>query len=548
MKASDLLLACLAAHGVDRIFGVPGEENADVMLSLPDSTVDFVVTVHEQTAAFMADMHGRLTGTPGVCLATLGPGATNLMTAVAQANEDHSPLIAIVGQADRGRLHKPSHQNIDLVEMFRPATKWATTVREADAIPEVVAMAFRIAREGVPGAVLIELPEDVAKEETTMTPVVAPCLVRATGTTTEALDQMLDLLAQAERPILLAGHGAMRVGCEAELAAFLDATGLYAATTFMGKGAVSDRHPRSLHCVGLGMRDIAIAAFEQADLVLTLGYHMIEWAPAKWNLGRRKKVVHIGVQRAVIDSDYLPDMELVGSLAATLSSLTSRLGDRHRKPEPYFEAVRQRIDDDLARDRRDDGFPVKPARILDDLRHVLDDDDILISDVGAHKMWVARQWPTYTGRTCFISNGFASMGGSLPGATEAKRLHPERKVVAVLGDAGFYMSAAALVPAVQLGTPFVAVVWADGEYGLIRWKQEMAFGRHAHTALALPDIAEVARAYGCRAQTLGATADLRPTLEAALAHTEGPPTILVVPVDYSVNMDLFHRLGTLTSH
>ena len=320
MKVSDLFLKSLENHGVKYIFGVPGEENADLMISLLDSSIQFITCVHEQSAAFMADMYGRLTGEPGVCLATLGPGATNLLTGVANANMDHVPLVAVIGQAETSRLHKESHQNMDSVDMYKPVTKWSVTIREADVIPEVLSKAFKVAMRPKAGAVLIELPEDIAKHDTQVSVLAQHHHIeRGVGDTSG----LVEMLLAAKNPLLLVGFGAVRERCDAELREFMDKTGIYAATTFMGKGVVDDRHPQSLHCVGLGMKDIAVEAFDAADLVICVGYGMVEWHPERWNTKGNKKIVHIDYLPAEVDYRYNPDLEIIGSIKVALQTFES---------------------------------------------------------------------------------------------------------------------------------------------------------------------------------------------------------------------------------
>lgn len=541
MKASDLFLKCLEKLGITAMYGVPGEENADLMISLLDSSIEFISTRHEQTAAFMAEMHGRLTGVPGICLATLGPGATNLLTGVAQANMDNSPLIAIIGQADTHRLHKTSHQNMDSVDMYKQVTKWSTTIRDANTIPEVISKAFKIATSGKPGAVLIELPEDIAKHDTNSQPLKPFQKALEIGTSDSQVKKVLDLLKASKKPILLIGDGAVRTECDHSVRTFLDKTGLYSAHTFMGKGVVSHLYDRSLHCVGLGMKDVVIEAFSEADLVITLGYDLVEYPPSRWNQGTDKKIIHIAADVAEVDQAYIPDIELVGHLPTIMSEINQKLIADHKRTDPYLKPIQDKIRADVRGDISDDSFPMKPKRILHDIRSTLADDDILVSDVGAHKMWVARQYGARQSKTCFISNGFCSMGGSMPGALEAKRLYPNKHVVAVCGDGGFMMSIQALITGVQIGTPFVVVLWEDDYYGLIKWKQEMAYDKFSHVKLDNPDLRALAEAYGCHSVRIEHTQDFIPQLERALTITDRP-SVLVVPVDYSENMKLFHHL------
>ena len=547
MKASDLFLQCLEAQGVDRIFGVPGEENADIMISLLNSRIEFITCRHEQSASFMAGMYGHLTGKPGVCLATLGPGATNLLTGVANSNMDHAPVVAILGQASTHRLHKESHQNMDAVNMYQSASKWATSIRDADSIPEVVRKAFKLAAASKPGATVIEVPEDIAKMEVEAAPLPAPNQDYEECPSPKQVHKALALLAASETPILLVGGGCVREACDSEVTAFVERTGMYAAATFMGKGALSAQHDHSLFCVGMGMKDIALEAFDAADLVICAGYDMVEWPPARWNEKQDKKIIHIDTLPAEVDQNYIPDVELIGNVTGALHMLNERLDDAHQKSTPAFAGVRQRIQGELDEHCHDSDFPVKPQRILWDLRAVMAADDILISDVGAHKMWVARQYPTYQSNTCFISNGFCSMAGSIPGAFAAKQLHPVKNVVALCGDGGFMMSIQAIPTAVRYGVAFTVLLWEDDFYGLIKWKQESHYDKFSNVALHNPDLVALSQAFGCHAIRITAADQMQDALKQAFTNKD-KPTVIVVPVDYSENMKLTKHLGEIVSH
>jgi len=546
MKASDLFLKCLEAEGVDAIYGVPGEENADIMISLLDSPIKFIPCRHEQTASFMADMHGRLTGKPGVCLATLGPGSTNLITGVANANMDHSPLIAIIGQADTNRLHKESHQNMDSVDMYKAVTKWATTIREADVIPEVIRKAFKLATGNKPGAILIELPEDIAKHESKQHPIKPPAPIKE-GVELKRAQEALKLIEKSERPLLLVGNGCVRERCDKELLKFIEHTGIYAADTFMGKGAVPADHPQSFHCVGLGMKDISVEAFDLADLVICAGYDLVEWAPERWNPKGNKTIIHIDTLPAEVDQHYIPEIELVGNIDEIFAMMNNHLDDKHKKECPKFAKIHERIIADLSALHHDDSFPVKPQRALHDLREVMTGNDILISDVGAHKMWVARQYPTYKSKTCFIFNGFCSMGGAMPSAITAKHCYPDRNVVALCGDGGFMMSIQAVSTAVTYNVPITIIVWEDDKYGLIKWKQEAAYKKISHIDLDNPDLAKLAEAFGCHSIRINAANEMTPALQKAFSNKD-KPTVIVIPIDYSENMKLTERLGEIVAH
>ncbi|HYH49827.1 MAG TPA: acetolactate synthase large subunit [Acidimicrobiia bacterium] len=546
MKASDLVLRCLEAEGVEYIFGIPGEENADIMMSLLDSPIEFVICRHEQGAAFMADLYGRMTGKPGVCLGTLGPGATNLLTGVANANMDHSPVVAITGQGSTTRLHKESHQAMDVVAMFTPVTKWATTVARPENIPEIVRKAFKIAAAEKPGATLIELPEDVAGAEIDDEPIVPGVKIRRPVPDEKTIAAALELLAAAKKPVVLVGNGCARTRVTKQLNRFVDETGIYAAMTFMGKGVVSDRHPQSLYAAGLGIKDHVMKVFDAADLVIAVGYDMVEWHPSKWNPGGDKKILHIDFAPAEVDGAYRPTVECVGDVAACLWAINEGLTDHHRKDDvKAFRQVRERLTEELTVEGcSDDGFPMKPQRILRDVRLELRDDDVLISDVGAHKMWTARQYTTYEPNSCIISNGFCSMAMALPGSIGAKLARPDANVLALQGDGGFMMNVQELATAVQYGIPAVQLVWEDSEFGLIRWKQEMQFKGHSHTEFRNPDLVKLAAAFGAWSKRINKPSELRPALRKAFSITDRP-SVIVVPVDYSENLKLTRRLGEL---
>ncbi|HSP37298.1 MAG TPA: acetolactate synthase large subunit [Frankiaceae bacterium] len=549
MKASDLFLRCLEAEGVEYIFGVPGEENADVLISLRDSRITFVPTHHEQGASFMADVYGRLKGLPGVCLSTLGPGATNLVTGVANANMDHSPVVAITGQGATTRLHKESHQAMDVVALFDPVTKWASSIRDETTIPEVVRKAFKLAQAEKPGATHVELPEDIAKHEVHESPIQPPEQVRRPVPDAKGIQAALDLIARSERPVLLVGHGCVRTRVSKQLCRFVEQTGIYSASTFMAKGVLDDRNPRSLYAAGLGSRDYVTEVFESSDLVIAIGYDMVEWHPERWNIGRPKRILHIDFDPAEVDGAYQPTVEVIGDVAAALWALNESLGDEHRFDDiDSWMRVRKDLDFEInVEHAEDDCFPVKPQRILTDLRSVLRDEDIVISDVGAHKMWVARHYPAYQPNTCIISNGFCSMGIALPGGIAAKLVRPDLNVVSVVGDGAFLMNLQEMATAVRLGVSPVYLVWEDGGFGLITWKQEIEFGRHFGTDFRNPDFVGISRAFGAVAERIEAAEDLKPALERAFT-VKDRPSVIVVPVDYSENIKLTRRLGQLLAH
>ena len=548
MKASDLFVKCLEAEGIEYIFGVPGEENADFMLSLEASTqIRFILTRHEQGAAFMAEAYGRLTGNPAGCLGTLGPGATNLLTGVADANMDRAPVLVLTGQGATTRLHKESHQIMDVVAMFEPVTKWATTILDADTIPEITRKAVRVARGEKPGAVHIELPEDIAKEESSKTPL-TPRRYRRSVPDAQVVDKAFEMIRSAKRPIIIAGNGCIRRRASAELRQFCEATGIGVLNTFMAKGAVDPDAPYSLFTIGLGAKDRANYAIDDADLVITLGVDMVEYHPSLWNADGTKKIIHADFIPAEIDENYLPEVELIGDLAQTLEMLNARLGRLESSPAFDLDGQRKVRDavladfseyaNDTARDR------IRPQKVLWDVARALNPEDVVLSDVGAHKMWIARYLNRQEPNTCLIPNGFCSMGFALPGAIGAHLVDPGRRVLAISGDAGFLMNVQEMETARRLNSNIVAMVWEDHAYGLIEWKQQNQFGRHTELSFGNPDWLGLAAAFGWDGQYINVSDEVLPALERALNH-QGP-SLLVVPIDYRENRILTRKLGDLS--
>ena len=548
MKASDLFVRCLEAEGVERIFGVPGEENADVMISLTESSIEFVLCRHEQAAAFMADAYGRLTGKAGVCLGTLGPGATNLVTGVADANMDRAPLVAIIGQASTRRLHKESHQNMDAIAMYQPITKWAQSINHPSNIPEVLRKAFKLAEAEKPGATVIELPEDLAEEDVDSVPM-TPLKTRRPAADHKVIAQAAELIGEAKNPLILAGNGAVRKRAAKQLRRFAHKTGIGTVNTFMGKGAVPRADPHCLFTIGLQSNDHINAAIDEADLIISVGYDLVEYSPLHWNKTAGKAIIHIDFWPAEIDESYAPTVEIVSDVADALWQLNEEVNRRYANRLPLFNiagraALRERILADFAMEKDDESFPMKPQKILWDTRAVMGPDDILLSDVGAHKMWISRYYQCDEANTCLISNGFCSMGFAFPGSVGAKLAFPERRVLSISGDAGFLMNVQDLETAARYKISTVAMVWLDGEYGLIKWKQQNMFGgKHSDLAFGNPDFEQLARAFGLWGRTLTGPGQLTEALEEAF-HQEGP-AILAVPVDYAENQKLTKRLGEL---
>lgn len=548
MKASDLLVKCLEEEGIEYIFGVPGEENAQFMMSLTGSEkIRFVLTRHEQGAAFMAEVYGRLTGNPAGCLGTLGPGAANLITGVADANMDRAPLLALTGQGSTDRLHKESHQIMDVISMFRPVTKWSTTIMNPHTIPEIVRKAVRLIRTEKPGAVHLELPEDVAAMETSAT-VMTPRRFRRSVPDSKIVDKAFAMLGQSRRPVIVAGNGCIRKRASKQLRIFCEKTGIGVISTFMAKGCVDMDADYCLYTIGLGSKDRISRAIDDADLVITLGFDMVEYDPRRWNEKRDKRIIHADFLAAEIDAHYHPEAELIGDLAHALWMLNERVDEFGL---PAFDlagqrACREAMAADFA-EHKDDATvgKIRPQKALWDVRRVMGPHDILLSDVGAHKMWIARHYHCHEPNTCLIPNGFCSMGFALPGAIAAHIVHPDRRILAIAGDGGFLMNVQEMETARRLNSNIVVMIWEDGGYGLISWKQDTHYGRHTDLSFGNPDWLTLAAAFGWYGHYVANSADLAAALETAFG--EAGPSLVVIPIDYRENEILTKKLGEITS-
>ncbi|MEA5464205.1 acetolactate synthase large subunit [Leptothoe sp. PORK10 BA2] len=532
MNTAELLVRCLENEGVEYIFGVPGEENLQVLQALKQSSIQFVTTRHEQGAAFMADVYGRLTGKAGVCLSTLGPGATNLITGVADANLDRAPLVAITGQVGTDRMHIESHQYLDLVAMFAPVTQWNTQIVRPSNTAEIVRKAFKIAQTGDPGAVHIDLPENIADMEVTGKPLTCDGNEK-TFAAFNTIQKAAEAISQAKKPLILVGNGAIRARASEAIMKLVEELQIPVTNTFMGKGVVPYQHPLSLWTVGLQQRDFISCAIDQSDLVIAVGYDLVEYPPKKWNPEGHIPIIHVGLLPAEIDSSYMPVVEVIGDISDSLEEILKRV---ERKPQSSypFQAVRDEMRADYAQYRDDMAFPIKPQKLLYDLRQVMGPEDIVLSDVGAHKMWIARNYHCERPNTCLISNGFASMGIAIPGAIAAKLVNPQRKVVAVTGDGGFMMNCQELETALRLGTPFVTIIFNDGGYGLIEWKQQNYYGESAFIKFSNPDFVALAKSFGLEGYRVTSTEDFIPTLKTALEADV--PAIIDCPIDYGENL------------
>ncbi len=541
MNAAELLVKCLENEGVKYIFGIPGEENLDVMDALLDSKITFITTRHEQGAAFMADVYGRLTGTQGVCLSTLGPGATNLITGVADANMDRAPVVAIAGQAATKRLPKESHQVLDLVNLFKPITKYSAQILHPEIVPEVVRKAFKLAGTEKPGAAFIDFPENIAAME--LEEPKRPLKVQGPmqpPPPKEKIDVAAAIISESSFPVIIAGNGVIRGKATEALLRFAEGLNIPVATTFMAKGAFPSTHRLSLGTVGLQGQDYINCGLSRADVILCIGYDMVEYHPHLWNPDLTQKIIHIDPVPAEVDEHYILEVGVIGSISGALDMLAGIIEPKNTE---YGEHLHEIITGELSSYAGDTSFPVKPQKIISDLRAALGPEDIVISDVGAHKMWIARMYQAERPNTCIISNGFASMGIALPGAIAAKLAYPERNVVAATGDAGFMMNCQELETAVRIGVPIVVLIWSDSAYGLIKWKQDMRFGRESNIGFKNPDFVKFAESFGAEGFRVSSTEELAEALEAALKSEK--VSIIDCPVDYSENMRLTARLGEL---
>jgi acetolactate synthase-1/2/3 large subunit len=541
-KASDVFVECLEAEGVRYVFGIPGEETLDLNESLADSSVQFVPVRHEQGGAYMADAYGRLTGRAGVCLGTLGPGATNLVTAVADAFLDRAPMVALTGQSDLSRMHKESHQYIDLIGILRPVVKWNARVSSPEIVPEVVRKAFKVAESEKPGSTHLELPEDVMAEPLDARPLPPHAPVRPEPGMRE-LQRATEIIMAAEHPVILAGNGAIRTHASRALRAFVHTTGIPVAETFMAKGLIDYEDPHALGTVGLQARDYEMAGFEDADVVIAVGYDLVEHKPENWNPKADKQIVVIDTVPAEIDEFYVPAVELLGDIAHVLARLAA--GASRKAPErPPTDRLRELALGALRDGAHDDHFPMRPARVLSDLRHALRPQDLLVSDVGLHKLWIGRMFPAHEPGTVLIANGLAGMGFALPTAIAAKLVHPDRHVVTVSGDGGFLMNCQELETAVRLKTSVVNVIWENQQFGSIVWKQDKKFGRHFGVDFGPTDFVKLAEAFGAAAWRCNAADDFSRRLAQALA-LDGP-SVIVVPIDYSIDVAISRELGAET--
>jgi acetolactate synthase-1/2/3 large subunit len=540
---AELIVECLENEGVSHVFGIPGEENIHLVQALSRSPIRYVLVRHEQAASFMAEVYGRLTGEAGVCSATLGPGAINLLLGVADATTNSTPVVALSAQVGMERRFKESHQSVDLVSMFAPVTKWAELVATPTAVPEMIRKAFKLAQTERPGAVYLAVPENV---ESAPAPEGARPLVvnrpRPDEPSPAQLARAADVLRAGENPIVLAGHGAARAGAGDAVRRFAEKLGLPVATTFHGKGVLADDHPQALGAVGFMRHDYVNFGFDRADVIVAVGYELQEFDPIRINPSSDKKIIHIHRFPAEVDAHYEVEVGVQADLGHTLDALAAAV-DRRFDSGAGNRRIRGMIAAELGRGASDDRFPLTPARIVADTRAALARDDIVLVDTGAPKMWMARLYPTYEPNTCLISNGLSTMAWTLPGAIGAKLARPDSRVLVATGDGSFMMNSQEIETAVRERVPMVVLVWVDGEYGLIKWKMELELGESVETTFGNPDFVAYAESFGATGHRIEAAGELLPVLRAALARDTA--SVIACPVDYSANLQLTDALGEL---
>jgi acetolactate synthase-1/2/3 large subunit len=543
-RVADLLVRCLEHEGVTCVFGIPGEENIHFTDALARSSIRYVLVRHEQAASFMAEIFGRLTGRAGVCSATLGPGAINLLLGTADATTNSTPVVALSAQVGLSRIYKESHQSIDLVSMFSPVTKWADLVLTPGAVPEMVRKAFKLAQTERPGAVYLAVPEDI---EAMAAPVdlfpLGLNIPRPDEPSPSQIERAAAVLNGASRPIVLAGHGAARACAAVALRRFSQQLGLPVATTFHGKGVFPDDHPHALGAVGFMRHDYVNFGFDEADVIVSVGYELQEFDPVRINPDGDKRILHLSRFPAEVDACYDVEVGVQADISRTLDALAAAT-TRRFKPGASGEKIRRLLIGELARGATDNSFPLTPQRVVSDTRAALGRSDIVLADTGAVKMWMARLYPTYEPNTCLVSNGLSTMAFALPGAIGAKLAAADRRVLAAMGDGAFLMNSQEIETALRERIPLTVLIWQDDAYGLIKWKMDLELGHDVAIGFSNPDFVAYAESFGARGYRVGSAGDLLPALTDALAAET--VSVIACPVDYSENLRLTDALGELS--
>jgi acetolactate synthase-1/2/3 large subunit len=538
MKASDLFVKALENEGVEYIFGVPGEENLDFLNSIKDSNINLIITRHEQGAGFMAATYGRLTGKPGVCLSTLGPGATNLTTAAAYAQLGGMPMMMITGQKPIKKSMQGLFQIIDIVELFRPITKYTDQIVNGNSIPSKVREVFRLATEERPGAVHLELPEDIAKEETD-TPLFEVVRYRRPDAPKLAILEAVGMIEKAEMPLLLIGAGANRKRtCEA-LKALIDKTGIPFFNTQQGKGVVDERHPKFMGTAALSSHDFLHCAINRADLIINVGHDTIEKPPFYMEHGGTK-VIHINFSPAQVDEVYFPQLNVVGDIASSVIHIAKEIKDMSNWDFSYYQKIKENVEEHLSKYARDQRFPLLPQRIVHIVREELPEDGIITLDNGMYKIWFARNYKAYQQNTLLLDNALATMGAGLPSAIATKLVQPDKKVVAICGDGGFMMNSQELETAVRLNLNLVIIVLNDNAFGMIKWKQEGLGFDNFGLDYQNPDFVNLAESYGATGHRPDSDESFKEIFSKCL-NSNGVH-LIDLPIDYSLNHSILNVL------
>ncbi len=541
MKASDLFVAQLEEEGVEYIFGLPGEENLDLLESLRTSRIKLIVTRHEQAAAFMAATYGRLTGKPGVCFSTLGPGATNLVTGVAQAQLIGAPLISISGQKALTDNWQARFQLVNTVRMMEPLCKKAVSITDPGMIPTVIRNAFKHAEADRPGAIHIELPEDIAEEETEAI-VQKRSEIKIPYPDPEAVKRAAAMICEAKNPLIIVSSGANRKAITEELENFVERTGIYLVHTQMGKGVVPDDCSYSLFATGIHARDYVNCGIDGADLIITIGYDIVEYPPYLWNGTLDKQIINIDFVESVPDRYFNPTVEVIGDIASSIRELAASISDK--REFPIFEHTRNFIKEKINTIARK-SYPPIPQAVVQSVRKVLRREDIITLDNGIYKLWFARLYKTYAPNTVLLDNALATMGAGLPSGITAKLLHPERRVLAICGDGGFMMNCQELETAIRYEIPIVVLILNDNGFGFIKWKQKKMHFEDFGLDYGNPDFSLFARSFGAVGIRIKEDDDLAEVIENTFALNK--VAVIECPIDYSVNYETFSiELGKLT--
>lgn len=538
MKSSELFIKCLEAEGVEYIFGIPGEENIDLLEAIRKSKIKLIVTRHEQAAVFMAATYGRLTGKAGVALSTLGPGATNLVTGVAFAQLGGMPLVVITGQKPIKKSKQGEFQIIDVIGMMRPLTKSAERIHSGENVPADIRNAFKTAEEERPGAVHVEFPEDIAREEVSASPII-PIKVRRPGPDPKAISQALEIIQKSKYPLIIVAAGANRKMIHRRLTEFIEKTRIPFITTQMGKGVVDERSEQYIGAASLTQSDYVHCAFDKADTVIVIGHDIYEKPPVLLGQNCAKQIIHINFYPAEIDDVYVPTLEVVGDIAHTIWLLSEKITVQNKWDFSYFKKVKDVLSAHIHRKDADNEFPIHPERFVSELRKVLPEEAILTLDNGMFKLWISRNYPAYRQNGVLLDNALATMGAGLPAAIAAKMVNSHKNIVAICGDGGFMMNSQELETAIRLGLDLIVIILNDSGYGMIKWKQDSFKLPSFGLDFGNPDFVKYAQSYGALGHRITKTEEFAPLL--TKLFQEKGVHVIDVPINYKDNVEVFTK-------